>query len=188
MSTPLFMLEDLRKARYYLRRYAGDSKCPGRLGYHNAMSGQIAETEEDPTKDWTGSRPPEVDTADPRWPARCECGYEFAEVDNRQVFAHGVYRRQDTGEIMTWEDAPGGAVRDATWWPDKGQDGHGWVIKLPTGEEWMTEGKAGNCQCPPSPEHRCWSRSGPVLKLTVSPSIATPKWHGWLRDGVLTSC
>lgn len=183
-----FMLDDLRSARYYLRRYSGDSKCSGPMGYHNAMSGMIAEVPEDPAKDYTGTRPPEVDPVDPRWPARCECGYAFVEADKQQVFAHGVYRRQDTGEIMTWEEAPAGAVRDASWWPDKGQDGTAWTIKLPSGEEFMTESKAKNCACPADPKHRCWSRSGVAPKLTVQPSIATSRWHGWLRDGVLTSC
>lgn len=183
-----FMLEDLRTARYYLRRYAGEAKCQSAWGYHNAMSGMVAEVPEDPEKPYTGTRPPEVDKADARWPALCECGYAFVDGDNRQVFAKGVYRRQDTGEIMTWEEAPAGAVRDATWWPDKGQDGHGWVIKLPDGSEWLTEGKANNCACPAAPEHRCWQRTGTVPKITVTPSIATPRWHGWLRDGVLTSC
>ena len=187
-SATCFMLEDLRLARYHLRRYAGGSECSGPMGYHNAMGEAIAEIAEDPAKDYTGTRPPEVAPDDPRWPRACACGYEFVNDDARQVFARGVYRRVDTGEIMTWEDAPGGAIREAAWWPDRGQDGHGWVVKLPSGEEWMSEGRAGNCQCPPDPAHRCWSRTGSAPRLTVNPSIATPRWHGWLRDGVLTSC
>lgn len=188
MADKLFVLEDLRSARYYLRRYAGDSKCPGRMGYHNAMGAAIADVPEDPEKPYTGTRPPEVDHSDQRWPAKCECGYAFQEADAWQVYADGLYRRPDTGEVLTWDRAPAGAVRDATWWPEKGWDGHAWAIRLPDGSDWMTEGKASNCACPPNPAHRCWQRSGNVPLITASPSIATPRWHGWLKDGVLTSC
>ncbi len=189
-----FMLEDLRRARYSLRRYSGDKKCSLGHGYHDAKSGLIEERPEkeapvgDPFHGCTGTNAPEVPHDDPRWPQRCACGYEFQAEDTWQVWADGLYRRQDTGEVLTWAEAPGGATRDASWWPEKGADGHGWLIKLPSGEEFMTENKAGNCQCPKDPAHRCWTRSGVAPKLTVNPSIATPKWHGWLRDGVLTSC
>lgn len=188
------MLEDLRIARYSLRRYAGDGKCPGAAGYHDARSGLIEERPErevpegDSFHGCTGTNPPEVPHDDARWPLRCSCGYEFKPEDTWQVWADGLYRRADTGEIITWKDAPAGAVRDATWWPQKGADGHAWVIMLPDGSDWMTEGKAGNCKCPEDRAHRCWQRTGTAPILTISPSIATPKWHGWLKDGVLTSC
>ncbi len=191
MADKLFVLEDMRSARYSLRRYAGEGKCTGKMGYHNARSAAIADVPEDPEKPYTGTRPPDVDHADPRWPARCECGYAFAETDTWQVFADGLYRNPETGAVLTWDEAPAGSVRDATWWPDKGADGHAWGIKLADGTEWMTEGGAANCCCrtaPQPPEHRCWSRTGTMPKITVSPSIATPRWHGWLRDGVLISC
>lgn len=183
-----FMLEDLRRARYVLRRYAADQKCPLPWGYHDAKSDVIAETPEDPEKPYTGTNPPAVANDNPLWPKACACGYTFLEADARQVFAYGVYRRVDNGEVMTWEDAPAGAIRDASWWPDKGQDGHAWAVKLPDGSEWMTESGASNCVCrttPQPPEHRCWSRSGVAPILTVSPSLGMPRWHGWLRDGKL---
>lgn len=183
-----FLLEDLRRARYTLRRYAG-SKCPaGKLGYHNAHSDVIAETDEKPGNEYTGSNPPEVAVDDPRWPAACACGYAFTFEDSRQVFAHGLYRRADTGEVLTWEDAPAGAIREASWWPDKGADGKGWCVRLPDGSDWMTEGGAANCSCRKTAtvaDHRCWTRTGVAPRLTVTPSIATPRWHGFLRDGRL---
>lgn len=178
-----FMLEDMGSSRYYLRRYSGDSKCTGSMGYHNAVSGVIADVVDDPDKPYSGTRPPEVDQADQRWPARCECGYEFTEADTRQVFASGLYRDTRTGATVTWEEAAAGAVRDARWWAEGA-----WMVKLPGGDEFMTQQKATNCACPPDPAHRCWTVTGTVPNLTVSPSIATPRWHGFLKNGVLTSC
>lgn len=183
-----FMLEDMRTARYVLRRYAGDSKCALPLGYHNAESDSVAERPEVTDKPYTGTNPPEIALDDPRWPTACACGYAFTPEDARQVFAHGLYSRVDTGKVMTWDEAPAGAIRDASWWPDKGADGHAWGIKLPDGNEWMTESSASNCVCRTKdqpPEHRCWSRSGVAPILTVSPSLGMPRWHGWLRDGKL---
>lgn len=188
------MLDDLRVARYCLRRYAGEGKCSGPMGYHNAMSGVVAEVPEEPNQSYTGTRPPVVDHADQRWPVRCECGYAFGESDTWQVFASGLYRRSDTGAIVAWDEAPAGAVMDATWWAEGdhgGADGHAWTIKLPDGSDFMTEQGAANCSCkskPFDPKHRCWTRTGTAPNFTVSPSIATPKWHGFLRDGVLISC
>lgn len=183
-----FMLEDLGSTRYYLRRYVGSdkAKCPSRLGYHNAMSGAIADVPDDPASGCCGTRPPEVDRADPRWPARCECGYAFTEADTWQVFPSGLYRRQDTGEIVTWDTAAPGAVRDARWWKEGA-----WMVKLPDGGDFMTMQGAANCACktrPFDPAHHCWTVTGTPPNLTASPSIDTGTWHGWLRNGVLTSC
>lgn len=185
--TPIkcFMLESLRTSRYSLRRYSPSDICPGKLGYHDARSAPIGDVADDPDKPWIGTRPPAIDNEDPRWPAACSCGYVFSADDSKQVFAEGLYRRVETGEILTDEEAPAGAIWDASWWPSKGEDGHAWVIKLPDGSEWMTEGKATNCNCPDDPKHRCWTRNGTVPNLTVAPSLQTTRWHGWLRDGKL---
>lgn len=188
MNTPCFLIEHTGRTRYVLRRYAGDAKCPLPAGYHNAHSAPIGETEDDPTKDYHGSNPPEVAPEDPRWPAACACGYAFKPEDTRQVFAHPLYRRAGTEEIITLQDAPAGAIWDASWWPDKGADGKAWSVRLPDGSDWMSEGGAANCHCRKTAtvaEHRCWTRTGVAPRLTVSPSIATPRWHGYLRDGVL---
>lgn len=186
MSIQCFLVEDLRRARYFLRRYSSGSKCPLPYGYHNIMGGVVDERPEDPSRPYTGTNPPEVDADDPRWPPACACGYVFTKEDTRQIFARGLYRLPD-GTTKTWDEAPAGAMREAFWWPDKGADGRCWVVKLPGGGEWMTEQKAGNCQCPPDPAHRCWTRSGTAPELTVQPSIADPRWHGWLRDGILVN-
>lgn len=189
-----FLLEDLKRSRYCLRRYRGSDtgdKCPLSHGYHNAFSGLVEERPDadlkpdDPLYGCHGTNPPQVDHADPRWPARCACGYAFVEADTWQVWADALYRRIDTGDILTWRDAPAGAMREATWWPDKGIDGKAWVVKLPDGADFMTEGKANNCNCSLDPRHRCWTRSGTAPRLTVTPSIQTSGWHGYLTDGAL---
>lgn len=178
-----FLLEDLRAARYSLRRYAADGVCPGGDGYHDARSGLIEERPELPGKEFTGTNPPEIANDDPRWPASCACGYAFTEADARQVWADGLYRRVDTGAVVTWDTVPAGAVRDARWWA-----ADAWTVKLPDGSDFMTHNKAGNCACygkPHDPAHRCWTTTGSAPVFTVSPSIQTPRWHGWLRAGVL---
>ncbi len=182
---PLRLIEATGRTRYTLRRYS-EAKCKLRHGYHNAESGVIGETQDDPTKDYFGSNPPAmIPTTDDRWPRRCACGYAFEDADKSQVFAHPLFKFVDTGEVVTLEDAPAGAIWDASWWPDKGADGKAWSVRLPDGTDWMTENTATNCRCPKTPGHRCWSRSGTAPLLTVNPSIQTPRWHGWLRDGRL---
>lgn len=188
-----FMLEDLRMSRYRLRRYveSDKSKCPGPMGYHNALGEPIADRAEkiakpgEPFYGCHGTNPPEmVDRADPRWPKTCVCGYAFTENDTWQIFANGLYRRKDNGEIMTWDDAPAGATAEATWW----KDGE-WMVKLPDGNDFMTAQRATNCRCPKdNPSHRCWTTTGTPPLLTVTPSIQTGRWHGFLTNGVLRTC
>lgn len=178
------LLEHTGRTRYTLRRYS-EAKCALRPGYHNGESGVVGETEDDPAKDYFGSNPPFFTTTDERWPRRCACGYAFMDEDKSHVFANPLFKFTDTGDVVTLAAAPAGAMWDASWWPEKGADGKAWSVRLPDGSDWMTEGKAGNCACPSDPNHRCWSRSGVAPALTVMPSIATPRWHGWLRDGRL---
>lgn len=33
-----------------------------------------------------------------------------------------------------------------------------------------------------------WTRTGAIPKVTCSPSILTPRYHGFLRDGFLEEC
>ena len=180
-SVKCFWLEDVRASRYRLRRYAGDLKCPLPTGYHNASSAVIAETPEDPEKDYSGTRPPVVEHGDPRWPKACACGYTFVIEDTWQIFSDAVYKRADTGEMITHEEAPPGAMWDASWWPEKGPDGICLMVKLPDGCEWMVDGPSSNSKTP-------WERAGKPPLVTARPSILTPGYHGFLTDGVLVSC
>lgn len=176
-----FWMEDVRIARYRLRRYAGEAKCSGPHGYHNAMSPVVAETPEDPEKNYSGTRPPVIERQDPRWPSACSCGYAFSDGDAWQVFADALYRRADTGELVTREGAPAGAMWDASWWPEKGPDGVCLTVKLPDGTEWMVD-------CPSTNSETPWQRVGKPPRVTARPSILTKGYHGFLTDGVLVQC
>jgi hypothetical protein len=125
------------------------------------------------------------------WPTHCpQCGIEF---DTSKSWTDGgatlsrmgghVYRRPDTGEEHTRQHEFGaGAMFDATEWSTHhGPDGKAWGVVLPpggVGDLWLIDGVASG--------GGRWTRSGEPPKLTVSPSILTPKYHGFLEGGVLT--
>jgi hypothetical protein len=57
------------------------------------------------------------DRSDPRWPVKCEkCGTPFKPSDRWLVDHDRLYRRGDTGELVTLHDAPAGACWDASWY------------------------------------------------------------------------
>lgn len=187
-----FLLEDLRTSRYCLRRYVSSdkAKCSRPDGYHNAHSDPIADRPDPDFKRGDkyygvcGMNPPEINHADPRWPKACACGYAFTEDDPWQISAGGLYRRKDNGEIVTWRDAPAGSVAEAKWWKE-----NEWMVRLPDGSDFITCQRATNCRCPKDkPEHRCWTTTGTPPNITVTPSIQTGRWHGFLTNGVLRSC
>ena len=181
-----FLIEPTDRASVFLRRYSSaESGFDCASGYHNAKTPigvralDPAVTEHHALID--RSKPPR---SDPRWPTKCEaCGYAFADSDAWQIFYEVIYVRRDTGAEMHLRDAPPGALWDCTWWPDKGPDGHHWCLKLPPGggcDEWQIDGPANN--------GGGWTRSGIAPRLTARPSILTPRYHGFLTDGVLESC
>jgi hypothetical protein len=110
-----------------------------------------------------------------------------------------LLRRADTGEEMTWRDAPPGAILDSE--DHYGEllptpDGRHLVIKLPDGLPWNVDGRANNCGWPEDKNHTCWARSGELTNLTVtngpcpsggSGSIQTPTYHGHLNNGEFTN-
>lgn len=122
---------------------------------------------------------------DPRWPARCACGYEFRAADKWQFNARALYRRSDTGELVTIRGAPVGAMWDAHWMGERwrGPDGIALCVRTPGGD-WLVDGPSyedGRVQA-----ERGWSRSGTPPHVTVLPSIEIPgRYHGFLRDGKL---
>lgn len=200
-----------------LRRYvsASEKACPERWGYHNASSGEIARVptvlKADPERphgplDLTRGSVEEPPHDDPRWPPHCPCGYPFADDDEWQVNTDRLYRRQDTGELVSLRDAPAGAMWDAFWMPERmrGPDGRSIVVRLPNGRDWMPDSPARNCTRP-GEDHDCWCRHGEPPNLTVDKtpepgrstcqagagSIASGTagepgyWHGFLRGGLL---
>ena len=83
--------------------------------------------------------------------------------------------------LLQWKDLRPGAM----WW-----DGDELSVKLPSGSEWnIDQGRRYNVQ----PERAgkkplpAWTRTGEPPRVTAYPSINHQgKYHGWLKDGVLT--
>lgn len=128
-------------------------------------------------------------------PPACPCGggHDWSR-------ASPIYRRADSGELTTLNDAPIGAIVDFThlFAHRVGPDGRHLVCKVPDahgGHVWHMDGRAGNCGRPDDDVHRCWVRHGVPPNLTVDKdgdtcvagagSIQTGGWHGFLRDGHL---
>lgn len=164
-----------------LRRYAGDKECPLPHGYHDAsvLLGEVPWT----APETRGHNDDDIAHDDSRWPASCACGYLFQPTDTWQHNIVEKLRRVDTGETFITMQAPPGAMFDA-WWLKPfgvGPDGRALMVMLPDGNEWHVDGPAKNSKT-------SWQRSGEPPKITASPSIQTPKYHGHLVDGVLRPC
>lgn len=189
MSAPVqcFMIEQTDRVRLSLRRYRSSEagRCALPWGYHDAST-VLGEAPAIITERGNlDVRPETFADDDARWPTQCACGEAFVDSDERQVFQDAIYRRADTGEerpLREWQRVPG-AMWNAFWvadvWP--GPDGLSLVVALPGGGEWNIDGPAKN-------DGRPWSRTGKPPRITARPSILTPTYHGWLTDGVLTSC
>jgi len=182
-----FWMEPTEMGRETLRLYAGESKCPGPFGYHNA---RVVVADVEYPKDERGlfgQDLPELLHGDERWPQACAaCGVPFAEVDGRIVWQHHIDRLfagAPDGKLYTSRDMPPGAMFDATWWDVKGPDGITLCVVLPPNggdDNWMPDS--------PSTDGRPWTRTGTVPRVTCSPSILTPRYHGHLVDGWLVEC
>lgn len=100
-----------------------------------------------------------------------ETGEEWRSTDGH--ISAPLYRRVDTGEVMTFADAPAGAMARFAWatWCRSQDEGAPLVIKLPDGDIWYVDGPAGNCGRPDDPgqaQHHCWVRHGIVPNITVT--------------------
>ncbi|MEP7336864.1 MAG: hypothetical protein ABI977_03905 [Acidobacteriota bacterium] len=196
-----FFIEPVNKLQRHLRRYASGSTCPGPWSYHNiSVPFDVIEydkfTDEGCYPADSRGGPPK---SDPRWPARCSCGYEFTEKDEFQFFNERVYRRADTSEEMTLRGVTPGAMWYGDWMLTEGSnlyrgpDGHSLMVKLPNGNEWHIDGMASNCTMPDDSDHKCWVRHGDVPNITVDKegrscaagagSIQSGNYHGFLRNG-----
>jgi hypothetical protein len=196
-----FWLESLGMSRLHLRRYRSSDKdkCIGTGWYHNANGVTIGDfkdilSEEGYIKGHADE--PNIPHDDPRWPTKCDaCSYEFTEEDQWQVFGDSLYRRSDTGEIYTRNDAPVGAMFDAWWMGRKGPDGRSLIIKLPGDHDWTVDGNCSNCNMKEK-HHYCWPRRGEVPNITVDKSFGNTctvgrgsviydGWRGTVRNGYL---
>jgi hypothetical protein len=115
---------------------------------------------------------------DPRWPALCQqCSAPMPACTEWQVFQERIWRRTDTGSLLSLREAPPGAMWIADW-----LDNHLQVALPPGGgmDYWDVDGSASN-----GPG---WTRTGEPPNVTAAPSILTPRYHGYLRGGFLESC
>jgi hypothetical protein len=150
---------------------------------------------------------PTGEWGDAPWPERCGAcdaphDYDADDGSWRSLRTHNWYRRADTGEALRLQDAPPGAIWNAEWMMRSGTttaDGRYLVCRLPDGHDWAIDSRASNCGRPEDADHDCWCRHGDPPDLTVDKnpepgrstctagagSIATPGWHGFLRNGHL---
>lgn len=193
-----FYVVESGRTKRSLRRYKSSEtdKCSvSGFGYHNAHT-PIEDGQQAP-RSYISSSPANDYDGDPRWPTHCACGYEFQPGDERQVFTESIYRNEATGEEWPMRELPPGAMYDAWWYRDDdgephrgtgtgtgtGADGISLIVCLPPGggnDYWYVDDKANN-----GPG---WERTGTVPNVTANPSIQTPRYHGWLRNGVLVEC
>lgn len=199
-----FWMDELDECRYWLRTYetVKDAPCPVTKSYHNAMTvlsdGPIEFYEDHGRKLYRRVNEPEHP---PRsaFPALCDCGYVFGPHAVRHVFHRQLFKRADTGEKTTVDDAPVGAMWNA-WWESEyrsGADGRSLNVKTPGGE-WCIDARCSNCTMPNDTVHKCWVRHGSPPLITVDKngvtcgagagSIAQPGYHGFLRNGYLEQC
>lgn len=199
-----FWLEPTDQVAVGLRRYSTGKGYTCDEGHHQALVYTGVEVRGDDNR-------PMLDHQDPWWPKTCaqSCGYEFTEDDQWQMWQLRLYRRTDTGELRVLHpnasapEAPSaepGACWDASWLPfSKGPDGMSLMVRCPDGHDWLVDGRASNCGLPNDNEHRCWVRHGDPRECRVTVdkngltcnagagSIATPNWHGFLRNGQLVT-
>jgi hypothetical protein len=143
---PCYLLEPIQRTRRFLRRYNGDShgQCPEGHGYHDAMVflDEVSELDEQGQERTTGDNWPHDD---PHWPPSCACGYVFQPGDGWQLFQRGLWRRADTGKIMTLDESTPGAIWHAYWMPEKYYvDGQYLICRCPGNHDWCIDSRAGN--------------------------------------------
>lgn len=158
-------------------------------GYHHARawiedgpytSGGPADV---PGRHWHAEPDPGDYRSHPAWPTRCDgCQYPFTTTASRRVWTDPLFRTAD-GKLWAQGRLPIGAIIRA-WWQEApprwvGPDGQSLQVKLPPGgphDWWAIDGPAGNA---PAGEHG-WQRTGTPPDLSVTPSIRSPEYHGFL--------
>lgn len=179
-----FWLEPTDQILLRLRRFtfSATPPCPAHSsGIHDASVsvGQAHRSE------YTHVHGDSWDHEDQRWAKQCDCGYMFKDTDQWQFNPDRLYRRTDTDEYVTLARAPVGAMYNATWMLDnphyKSHEGVCLMLKTPGGD-WCVDGPSyNNGVTGPG-----WTRTGAIPDgVTAMPSIPTPRFHGWLRNGYL---
>lgn len=187
MATRCFWLEPTHRARQLIMVY-----CSGCEQLTEIDLGEIEdEATQEPRFDWNAAP----------WPAECvHCQRLFDDKDHRSASRKPFYRRGDNGELVNLYEAPVGAMWDATWWTNKGDDGRCIVVRVPGNVDWAIDSRASNCGLPDERPlaHHCWCRHGEPPNLTVDKNCKTCQagggsfwanaphgWHGHLTNGWL---
>ncbi len=196
-ETRTFWIEATDTVAVGLRRYAVP---PGtgyahacEAGYHDltAYTGEVPARWRNTDHGRVLAMQPATPHDDLRWPVRCTCGYEFSDTDRWQDWQELLYRRVDTGELVSLRDhdpthmvpagttagvgappptAPPGASWDAWWMPEswRGPDGIALMVRLPNGHDWHVDGEASNCTRKGDRTHKCWVRHGDPRAANVT--------------------
>jgi hypothetical protein len=190
-----FMIYPTQFYRHYIRRYSGQfdrngkamRPCPLRGNKDCHDSTIELELQHHPIQ------APSTICYNPggesRWPKACACGYVFQADDNYQDGFDLMWKRGDDTaaepNLFKIHQAPIGALWTADWLiggsyakNNKTQPGWPLMCMTPAGYEWLIDG--------PSTNGNGWTRTGPLPKITVNPSISQVGYHGWCHDGVLS--
>ena len=195
-----FLLEPTSEESVKLRRYSHQQGgCPQK-GYHDAsLFLERLPVQSEHQDLFSREAHSDISHDDSRWPTACACGYTFSEQDEWQYFIERLYRRADTGELLTLKDAPAGAMWYSPWFDQFyiPQDEHVLVVKTPGGD-WIIDSQASNCTMPEDhrqEKHHCWVRAGTPPDVTAGKdgptcaagagSIQCGTYHGFLRNGYL---
>lgn len=214
MTVKIFPILDTGFESASLRRYASGSTCSevDGNGYHNAHTALGRRPAQKHVRSFAGRE--EAYAHSDKWPTHCACGYEFVDEDDYQEFTQSLYA-DISGKEWSLRDAPPGAYWFAPWifnskaYQDpnhpkheeeklrrqRGLEGKShlairyyeeWaairdpvVVSCPNGDEWLIDSIANN-----GPG---WTVTGQLPLITVSPSIQTGRYHGFLQEGVFTA-
>lgn len=177
---PCFFLKPSDQVEVILRRHCRGSESH----YHDR---EVVIGKEPKTVDQVSYELETLDHSDPRWPATCNCGHSFQDEDNWETLAVALFQRSDTGELVTTQEAPPGAMWYAPWYGKyMGPDGQTLIVKTPAGN-WLVDY--------PSSSGGHWTRTGTPPNITANPSIGFHRlngkgfeYHGWLKEGQLIEC
>jgi len=197
MTWTCIWTEETGEVDITLRRYSPsatvDPPCPGPRSYHDAS---VVIGREPHRRSASGTLEAifaEDYAGNAGWPVACGCGYVFVPEDEWQVNQEPIYRDPATGQEWGQQSLPVGAMYHAPWYGSLGMgaDGIALTVALPPERPdmrpnfWHVDGPSRNNGVPGAG----WTRTGDPRNpptLSVTPSILTGDYHGYLTAGVLT--